>query len=177
MNITFKKFSLVLILFYTQGCLLTYVTEPDEQALASQANGGIIENKNGACGINPPEPGTRAFYNSRKKDYRSIVLDLVKKMSHSSDVVRTNAATEIGNLGAENLGDQASISISKLENLAESDTSKWVRRASIKALAKIGSPSSLSVITSSFKDPDPYVRHSAENAKKLFMKSQKARLN
>jgi HEAT repeat protein len=85
---------------------------------------------------------------------------LMVQLRNSDAAVRTNAATDIGALGSF-----ASPAIGPLANAARYDESKWVRRASVKSLAKISSePRVVQTLTAASHDSDKWVAHSAQKA-------------
>lgn len=152
-NVSKLIFTFLFATFSLSSCILMPFTTPD-----SQARGEITkECKLFSCQKNKnrlPTNKVNALNRTNKLD------TLISSLSSSSDVIRTHASTDLGYLGIS-----AQKAVPKLEMLATTDPSKWVRRSAVKALLKIGSPSSYDVLNSVSKnDSNSYVRESASNA-------------
>lgn len=89
---------------------------------------------------------------------QSPIDRLVANLSHPRAAVRVNAATDLGALGSK-----ARPAIPALVSTLK-DQSYWVRRASAKALGKIGSPSAVGPLREALRDRDKYVAQSAAGA-------------
>jgi hypothetical protein len=133
------------------SCALLLITEPDEQALRYQK-------KSGCSDCERKKSQKKTIY---KPTHPAISkIDIYKnQLSSSSDAVRSSAATQIGLMGPDGAS-----AVAQLEHAVLYDPSKWVRRASVKALYKIGSRSSLRVLETATKDTDHYVKMTASQA-------------
>ena len=98
----------------------------------------------------------------RKKKPADIIrqktLRAVKRLKNPSDVVRTHAASDLGDIGPK-----ASIAIESLSRAVKHDKSKWVRRAAVKALGKIGGTKVIAILRLALRDRNKWVAHSAAN--------------
>jgi HEAT repeat protein len=99
---------------------------------------------------------------------KARVDSLISQLKHEDDVVRTHAATDLGMMGSK-----AQRAVKPLYSVLERDESKWVRRAAVKALAKIGTPEVLAPLTFALSDSNKYVVHSAKRALKKLRLSRK----
>lgn len=138
----------------TQGCLLSYVTEPDQQAKKEMAKSfdqvpGCAKNSNKTCHVN----------NSESKRYKLKERHTISMLNNSDDAIRTQAVTEVAEYGIT----EDSV-IAKINEMAIHDKSKWVRRASVKTLAKTLGREALPTLKLASHDSDPWVRHSAQKA-------------
>ncbi len=104
-----------------------------------------------------------------KASGKTRVDSLISQLGHSNDVVRTHAATDLGMLGSK-----AQRAVVPLSNALERDSSKWVRRAAVKALAKIGTPDVLGPLTLALHDSNKYVAHSAKQALRRLRRSSRS---
>jgi hypothetical protein len=101
----------------------------------------------------------RARLGTRTSKQRRLEQLLVQ-LSSSDAAARTGAATDLGALGSF-----ASPAIDPLAHAARYDESKWVRRASVKSLAKISSEQQVvQTLTAASHDRDRWVAHSAQRA-------------
>jgi hypothetical protein len=91
------------------------------------------------------------------------VTQLVQQLHHSSVLVRAYAAFDLGELGP-----RASSAVPALVTALEKDEAKHVRRASAKALGKIGDAAcpARPALRRGLNDRDRYVAGTAENALK-----------
>ncbi|MCC6954691.1 MAG: HEAT repeat domain-containing protein [Deltaproteobacteria bacterium] len=107
----------------------------------------------------------------KKKDKVTRRLEkLTKNLDYKDPVVRTHAAFWLGEMR-----EAARPAIPALTSTLLKDDSRWVRRASAKALGKIGTSDAVRPLTLALKDRDKWVAHSAANALKTF-KSREARV-
>lgn len=137
------------------SCALTLITEPDDFARREMeksygSNNYCAKSGANACYEKPSHLRVR----SNLKD-----SSLYYQLDSPNDAQRTRAVTELLHLNDNNPD-----VISKLESLVVTDDSKWVRRASVKALAKLSGRDSLSTLKYAKKDKDKWVRHSATEA-------------
>lgn len=161
-----KLLILISLLSFLPSCALMLLTEPDEQALRVAANGGSLDPYCERC-VNSSKKYSR-INSAKRGSLRNIPLEReFEGLTSNSDVVRTRSATSLGLMGKEALP-----ALSKLEHLAIHDKSKWVRRASVKSLGKIGEKSSHNILKKASKDSDPYVRMTADTALKNWPKSR-----
>lgn len=87
-------------------------------------------------------------------------LKLLVEQLHSGDpVVRTHAATDLGMMGRS-----ATSAIDDLARAVRHDQSKWVRRAAVKSLGKIGTNAAQAPLRDALRDSNKWVAHSAERA-------------
>ncbi len=154
------KITGVLSVLVLNSCALLLITEPDEQALRYQKTNKI----GNACSDLKREKSAKtkevslnngnAFNQSPDK-----INFYIQQLSSASDATRAGAATQLGMLGYH-----AKPAVSNLEYSAIHDSSKWVRRASVKSLYKIGSHTSYRVFEKAKNDSDYYVKTAAEQA-------------
>jgi HEAT repeat protein len=154
-----------MIFLIQSSCVLLLITEPDEEALK-------YNKKNcSSCGRKSASVRTKTSYrNLNRSKLVNSVSTYIEDLSSESDVARVNAATLLGYLEKHAID-----AVPYLENAALNDSSKWVRRASVKSLSKIGAKSSLRIFDLARKDKDPYVKMSAEKAASYWHK--RARLH
>lgn len=162
-----KSIGMLLICSMLSACVLIPFTTPDKQALGDADKECAIF----SCkGEKRKFSKSQAIHSSKKKDRK--VEGLISKLHSDSDVIRTHASTDLGNMGSRAFG-----AVPKLEYLARNDKSKWVRRSAVKALSKIGSPGSIQVIRDvSDTDSNSYVRESATNALSKFKTESRTQL-
>ncbi len=140
----------LLTLLLLNSCVLIPFTEPD-----AQAKGEIT---NYCPSISCTSDSRAQTKNYRKENFR--ITKLIRLLHATSDATRTNASTDLGNMGLNAIG-----AVPSLENLARRDPSKWVRRSAVKSLEKIGATSSIAVLEKVSKtDSNNFVRQSANNA-------------
>lgn len=162
----FSFLSFILFFFMQSSCALLLITEPDERTLKFQEKSA----KGKSCtsckdSKNTKERDAQKGFSASQDRYKksqsakAISRYRYQLKSARSDAARTRAATELGMYDSLALD-----AVPDLEHAAINDKSKWVRRASIKSLYKIGSHSSLGVIRTATKDRDHYVKKSAEEA-------------
>src|SRR5690606_605743 len=147
----------LLFLLSLNSCALALVTEPDEFAKREMVksydhNNYCSKNNSHTCYDKP---------HRRKVMFKLKDNSILNQLDSSSDAQRTRAVTE---LLYQNENDPETIS--KLESMVVKDKSKWVRRASVKALAKLSGKGSLSTLKIAKEDKDRWVRHSATEALK-----------
>lgn len=128
------------------GCfVLVPFIEPDEQATCHR------------CRVT--EATTQSPLRQKKHSQSSVdkTARLIAQLASSREVDRTHAAFWLGETGSAS-------ALTPLVNLLQSDRSKWVRRACVKALAKLGDPRALDPLMRATKDKDPFVASSARSA-------------
>lgn len=109
--------------------------------------------------ITPVLPGgTRTSVMTAGSMLAKGVNELLIDLAHGDAALRSTAAYYLGALGTK-----ARSAVPALTTAALRDSSNWVRRSSVKALAKIGSPDVWPTIHLARNDADPWVRHSADN--------------
>lgn len=150
-----SSFSFPLLLLFLPSCFLEHFTEPDQEALREMSK---YEKQKSVCQKNSGVCYARKTKNNRRYKFNEEYY--LEKLENSNDAYRTRAATEVAEAGITN-----SKIISKLDYLALNDSSKWVRRASVKALAKLQGKQAINTLSLAEKDKDPWVRHSAKLAK------------
>ncbi|HMO17354.1 MAG TPA: HEAT repeat domain-containing protein [Oligoflexia bacterium] len=161
-----------LVQFNMSGCALLLITEPDEQARRVAMNGGVVDSPCSGCKKNLIKSNSNNSFNlNYRQSSRSLlsqeiydvntikVTNLRNQLKSGSDAERTRAASTLGDLGSASIP-----AVKELEYHCISDKSKWVRRASVKALAKIDGRGSRGVIRKATEDRDPYVKASAQTA-------------
>jgi HEAT repeat protein len=147
-----------MIMLAQSSCMLLLLTDPDEEALKYNKN--TIPRNCSSCGNkSAPQRNKASYRNLNRAKIRNSVSSYINDLSSESDVTRVNAATLLGYLD-----EHAIDAVPYLEKTALNDPSKWVRRASVKSLSRIGAESSLRVFNLAQKDKDPYVKMSAEKA-------------
>lgn len=101
--------------------------------------------------------------NTRQTKRSSSKIALLLKDINSPDCAkRTRAATELGMLKSH-----ARTAIEPLSQAIRQDECKWMRRASVKALAKISKePEVIKTLKHASKDKDKWVAHSAQRCLK-----------
>ncbi len=138
---------------------MALITEPDDVARREMVksydyNNYCSKNSANAC---YEKPNRRRI---RSKLKESTILN---QLESPNDAQRTRAVTDL-----IYLNERDEDIISKLESMVVTDESKWVRRAAVKALAKLSGKESLTTLKFAKKDQDQWVRHSATEAiKKL----------
>ena len=135
------------------GCVLGYITEPDAKAIKEQKKYDQLpcsKITGSSC---------QAKSSQQKRRYKLSDSRYLTQLKDPNAAIRTQTATEVAELGLAS--EQI---ILTLENLVKTDPSKWVRRASVKSLAKISGDRSREVIKLACKDKDEWVRQSANNA-------------
>lgn len=138
---------LISVLFQSilSGCfVLIPFVEPDEQATCQRCR---IATATG------PAVRTSRQQSSKPDKFSRLLAQL----NSSRDVDRAHAAFWLG----EELNPAA---VEALVYRLQNDTSKWVRRASAKALAKIGDSRALEPLRRAMHDRDPFVAKSAQAA-------------
>lgn len=95
----------------------------------------------------------------KKASNRRVKL-LIHQLNHKDPAARTNAATDLGQLGPK-----AESAIGPLVHALHYDKSKWVRRAAAKSLPKISrNPTVYTALQRATKDSNKWVAHSASRA-------------
>lgn len=122
----YKYFLLIIPLL--NSCILVPFTNPDEQARGERKK---------ECSYFSCQKNAHSKYSPNKiqqnKNFTGDKISLlIQSLDSDSDVVRTHASTDLGNLGS-----QAIKAVPKLETLAKNDPSKWVRRSAVKSLLKL----------------------------------------
>ena len=108
---------------------------------------------------------------SKKKTKLERRLEkLTKNLKYKDDVVRTHAAFWLGEMRGDGVAAVPDLVDSMLH-----DESRWVRRASAKALGKIGSGEAIRPLSLAVKDRDKWVAHSAANALRQFRSAEARR--
>ncbi len=162
----YKYFLLIIPLL--NSCILAPFTNPDEQARGERKKEcSYFSCQKNAHSKYPPNKS------QQNKNFTGDKISLlIQSLDSESDVVRTHASTDLGNLGS-----LAIKAVPKLETLAKNDPSKWVRRSAVKSLLKIGSPSSYPILNNISKnDSNQYVRESAMNAVSKFKSKSRTQL-
>ena len=137
--------------FSTSGCvLLLPLFEPDEHAKQMNSR---YDPPSGV--ISTPVYSVKPKIKSSSEKRLTV---LIGKLRDPKPVVRINAASQLGDMGpkAEPAVDQLIVSLR--------DNHYWVRRASVKALGKIGSPRAIPALQVCLNDRNKYVAMSAHNA-------------
>lgn len=96
-----------------------------------------------------------------RANHTATIPGLVQRLDHPSSVIRTHAATDLGLIGP-----RARAAVATLQRRMLTDENKWVRRASAKALGRIGDTTAAAAVRRATHDRDPWVAHSAVNALK-----------
>jgi hypothetical protein len=97
---------------------------------------------------------------SSRSSSKTRVDVLVLQLKHENDAARTNAATDLGQMGP-----QAHQAVPPLINALKHDKSKWVRRAAAKSLPKISRRSNVvDALEQATRDRNKWVAHSASRA-------------
>ncbi len=121
----------------------------------SYTRGYTVPCDSGASG----RDGSCAPQGRRTTDRSSLLLKrYLVQLRDKQAAVRATAATSIGLLGPK-----ATVAVQPLI-LALNDQDKFVRRAAVKSLAKIGSREAVEPIRRKLQDRDKYVAHSAARA-------------
>jgi hypothetical protein len=95
----------------------------------------------------------------KKASNRRVKL-LIHQLKHQDAAARTNAATDLGQLGPK-----AESAVGPLVHALHYDESKWVRRAAAKSLPKISrNPTVYTALQRATKDSNKWVAHSASRA-------------
>ena len=138
-----ERIFLIAVLNATVGCVaLLPLIEPDHRA-ATQSN---------------PELGGASSRHSPARRLRDPIVAVIKQLENGDAAARTRAATTLGEYPG-----RVDDSIGPLIRATE-DPSKNVRRAAVKALARLKDSRGVAPIRQRLKDPDPFVRESARNA-------------
>ncbi len=107
----------------------------------------------------PCDPTSVNCGRNRKTDRSTLLLRrYLVQLKDKQPAVRATAATSIGLLGPK-----ATVAVQPLI-VALNDQDKFVRRAAVKSLAKIGSREAVEPIRRKLQDRDKYVAHSAARA-------------
>ena len=157
-NITIQKvsyFTFVMCTCLLSGCFLEHFTHPDDKARLEIAK---YENVKMPCAAKAGVCYSK--YTSKSKRFSFNDQYYLQKLESENDALRTQAVNEIAEIGVTDPR-----VVSKIDYLAIHDSSKWVRRASVKALAKIQGQDAIPTLSKAEKDKDPWVRHSASLAK------------
>ncbi len=139
--------------------LLPFV-QPDDTAIK---NNNICQpgHKDDSLACAVADSSVRASVPSVTKKKQRIE-QLKKQLSDPDAARRTNAATSLGEFGPA-----ARMAIPALIYAVKYDSSKWVRRASVKALPKISSDQeTIAALRYALNDKNSWVSHSAANALK-----------
>jgi HEAT repeat protein len=151
----FSKFCILLLLLLN-SCALLLITEPDKESFHKADASRCIDCRSSAKSSRSRLAASQDPNQNPNQNLSNKLSLYRKQLLSSSDAVRTNAATQIGMMGKV-----AYPAVHDLERAVLQDNSKWVRRASVKALYKIGSRSSLAVLRKATSDSDYYVKTSA----------------
>ena len=117
--------------------------------------------KNSSC---PYNAKTRIVGDARPEvSYHSEVDEVDRLIDNltrgSNDVVRTHAATDLGQSG-----DSSTRVLNALSSAMRNDSSKWVRRAAVKSLEKVGGSRAIPYLQQATRDRNKWVAHSAQKA-------------
>ena len=153
----------ILLAFSAQitGCivLVPFVeADPQSQEVARAASPSSYQSRRGV--YKSPKYGIAGTPDQK-------VQRLIRQMKSPEVIDRIYAAYDLGELGPK-----AAPAVPVLVDGLQ-DSTKYVRRASVKALAKIGAPacSSLPAMRRSMNDKDHFVSGSAENAVRTLQRS------
>jgi len=143
----------------TQGCvlLLPFI---DMDKSAELSSGGVSTcpyKRNAETGIAVGDVSAQSLsFTPRTLDNTS---QLIESLSNGTEVARTHAATDLG-MSREN-GTRV---IEALARATQVDRSKWVRRAAVKSLEKVGGRNAIPHLRQAAKDRNKWVAHSAKKA-------------
>lgn len=155
------KYCAIIFLCFFNSCALSYFTEPDVRARKEMLKNEMSRTSLHAGGCMGKNVGTCS---AQRKRYSYSRYKLKEKQSLSmlnnkDDALRTQAVTEMSE--ARYLNEDV---IERIKNMAITDPSKWVRRASVKAISKISGKHAIPTLKIALKDRDKWVRHSASQS-------------
>jgi HEAT repeat protein len=147
--LSLKMFPLMLAL---SSCVaFVPLIEPDEQALA--AGRSTVSYGSGSSTRSYGTPG------AKRRDRKQAKLGRYIRIMQSGEAVeRAHAAFWLGEMG-QPAEEAVPILVANLRH-----ENHWVRRASAKALGKIGSPQAVDPLRGALSDRNKFVAHSAANA-------------
>jgi hypothetical protein len=103
--------------------------------------------------------GNNYVISGRRAKSDQLYRQLVRQLKNPDPAKRTCAATDLSRLNRSS-GDL----IPHLVRALRTDNSKWVRRAAVKSLGRIGTRAVIAPLTAALNDRDRWVAHSAANA-------------
>jgi len=145
-----------LLLLSFSSCVFLIPIAEYEQSAERDLGGYGDPRYAGYEGDTPKAPYRRSVKRSR---FASQLRSLIDNLHSEDDVVRVHAATDLGALGKA-----ASPAVPTLSAVVLQDSSKWVRRSAVKALARIGDRRGIPALERASRDRDRYVAHSANRA-------------
>jgi HEAT repeat protein len=141
----------IVVLFLTltlSGCFIIPLVEPDSQARL-----------NGECQVCEARASLRHNSQVSAAKQKSSKLDkLIRQLNSDKPVDRAHAAYWLGEMS------QGAVPAVPTLITALQDSNNWVRRASAKALGKIGDRRALEPLKALKKDKDKFVAETASNA-------------